>query len=167
MKYFLTLVFVFVGSYCYAQVDTAFLLLLKSLDTADILKYDTAIVPEDALTKKIRVLMKEKHGLNIESILTIKMAEEQEKKKAHTKKYFDDMVNELKSGHTARLIENSVINVYRRTFSESEVDELIRFYKTPLGKKMEKDNFLLLVRTVKDTEQLIKLATKAVEARSK
>jgi hypothetical protein len=45
MRYLLTLVFVFLGSYIYAQVDKAFLLSLK-LNTADIVKYDAALMPK-------------------------------------------------------------------------------------------------------------------------
>lgn len=45
-----------------AQVDTAFLAKLKSIEKTNSLKLDTASVPNDKLTKKIKQLRKEKGG---------------------------------------------------------------------------------------------------------
>jgi hypothetical protein len=49
----------------FSQIDSAFILKLKALDTANILKADTVTVPNDALTRKIKQLLGEKNGLSV------------------------------------------------------------------------------------------------------
>ena len=72
-------------------------------------------------------------------------------------------MEDFATGKTSELLENSLINIYRRTFTESEIDELINFYQTSAGKKMDKEFLLLLVQSVKDGEQLLNLAVKNLE----
>jgi len=69
----------------------------------------------------------------------------------------------ITNGKTSKLLENSLVNIYRRTFTENEVEELIKFFQTSAGKKMDKEFLLLLVQSVKDGEQLLKLAVKDLE----
>lgn len=141
-----------------AQVDSAFLLQLKSLDTANTLMTDTLPVPDDALTKKIRQLRAERAGgVTTEAILKIKLAEEKEKDKLHDAGYYHKLEQEITTGRTGQLLENIMINLYRRNFTEDEIDDLLRFYKSSAGKKMDKEFFLLMVRSVKGAEQLLKL----------
>lgn len=140
-----------------AQLDTAFIYKLKALDTANILKKDTMAVPNDGLTKKIKLLRKERGSFNIETIVKIKLAEE-EKDTTHSKEYYSQLQKEVTGGRTARLIENSVINLYRRVFTEKEIDQLLAFYKTAAGKKMSKEFIFLMVESAKDAEQLVKIA---------
>jgi hypothetical protein len=146
-----------------AQVDSSFLLKLKALDTADMVKDDTASVPQDQLTQKIKLLRSERSGLTTETIIKIKLAEEQQKDKKHDKAFYERLEKELTSGHTGQLLENCLVNLYRRTFTEEEIEELFRFYKTPAGKKMDKEFLLLMVQSVKDAEQLLKQAAAKVE----
>ncbi len=149
----------------FSQIDTAFISRLKGLDTANILKLDTIAVPGDAFTAKIKELRSEKKGLNLETILKIKIAEEQQKDTTHSKAYYDALLSDITKGKTSKLIENSLVNLYRRSFTEPEIDELIKFYKTSAGKKMDKEYILLMVESIKDAEQLIKLAAKNMEVK--
>lgn len=142
----------------FSQVDSSFIGKIKSLDTANILKMDTTAVPNDALTMKIRELRKEKKGLTLESIIKIKLEEERQKDTTHSRAYYDALYEEVTKGRTSQLIENSLVNLYRRTFTAQEVNDLITFYKTPAGKKMDKEYILLMVESIKDAEQLIKLS---------
>ncbi len=146
-----------------AQMDTAFIAKLKSLDTANILKLDTAAVPNDALTAKIKKLRSEKKGLTLETILKMKLTEEQQKDTVHSKAYYDALTADITKGTTSKLIENSLINLYRSNFTEREIDDLIKFYQTSAGKKMDKEYILLMIESIKDAEQLIKLAAKKVK----
>jgi hypothetical protein len=143
-----------------AQIDSGFIAKLKSLDSFDGLKGDTVAVPEDQLTKKIRQLRAERSGLTTETLIRIKISDEQEKDKTHGKEYYQRLIEEMTTGKTGRLLENCMLNLYRRNFTEPEIDELIRFYKTSAGKKMDTNYFLLMVQSVKDAEQLLKLAMK-------
>jgi hypothetical protein len=147
----------------FSQIDSAFILKLKALDTANILKTDTVTVPNDALTQKIKQLLGEKNGLSVGTILKIKIMEEQQKDTVHSKEFYRKLTEDITTGKTSKLLENSLINIYRRTFTENEVDELIKFFQTSAGKKMDKEFLLLLVQSVKDGEQLLKLAVKDLE----
>ena len=151
----------------YSQIDSAFINRIKALDTANVLRSDTLSVPNNALTKKIKLLLDEKRGLTIGTILRLKLTEEQQKDTTHTKDFYSKLLAECTTGKTGKLIENSLINLYSRTFSEKEIDDLISFYKTSAGKKMDQEYLLLLVESVKDLEQLLKLAVKKVESESK
>lgn len=149
-----------------AQLDTGFIYKIKSLDTANILKKDTMAVPNDRLTKKIKLLRKERGSFNIETIVKIKLAEEQ-KDTSHSKEFYSKLQKEVTTGRTATLLENSVINLYRREFTETEIDQLIAFYKTPVGKKMSKEFILLMVESAKDAEQLMKMAFNHLDNKTK
>jgi hypothetical protein len=157
-------VFLFIPFLSFSQIDSSFILKLKALDTANILKSDTVSVPDDQLTKKIKLLMSEKKGLTLGTILKIKITEEQQKDTVHSKEFYNKLLEDVTTGKTSKLMEKSLINLYRRTFTEKEVDELINFYQTSAGKKMDKEFLLLLVQSVKDGEQLLKLAAARLEA---
>ena len=150
----------------FSQIDTAFIARIKTLDTANVLRADTAAVPNDGLTQKIRILRKERSGLGIETILQMKIMEEQQKDTAHSKGFYGKLLNEITTGRTSQLIDYCLVNLYRRTFTENEIDELITFYRTTAGKKMDREYLLLLVESAKDAEQLLKLAVKRIEQTS-
>ena len=153
----------FIPFICFSQIDSAFILKLKALDTANILKTDTVAVPNDALTQKIKQLLGEKNGLTVTAILKIKIMDEQQKDTVHSKEFYRKLMEDITTGKTSKLLENSLINIYRRTFTENEIDELIKFFQTSAGKKMDKEFLLLLVQSLKDGEQLLKLAVKDLE----
>jgi len=147
----------------FSQIDSSFINKIKALDTANILKSDTLATPNDPLTKKIKTLLGERQGLTIQTILRIKIAEEQQKDTSHAKEFYNKLLEEVSTGKTSKLIENSLINLYRRIFTEKEIDDLVNFYKTSAGKKMDSEFLLILVESVKDAEQLLKLAAKNIE----
>ena len=151
----------------WAQLDTAFLLKIKSLDTANILKLDTMPVPNDRLTRKIKLLRQQRTGITTEAILNIKLGEEQGKNSSLPKEFYEKLRANLLEGEGHFLIENSVINLYRRTYSEKEIDQLIRFYKTSAGKKSDKENFFLMIESVKDAEKIMELTRKSLLKQSK
>jgi Uncharacterized protein conserved in bacteria (DUF2059) len=163
MKRAILILVVMIPTLGFSQIDSAFILKLKALDTANILKTDTVPVPSDALTQKIKQLLGEKNGLNVGAILRLKIMDEQKKDTVHSKEFYKKLMDDIATGKTSRLLENSIINIYRRTFTESEVEELINFFQTSAGKKMDKEFLLLLVQSVKDGEQLLNLAVKNLE----
>jgi hypothetical protein len=159
MKYIpVSLLFLFFSHASFSQIDTSFITRIKSLDTADLLKMDTLAVPDDVLTQKIRQLRSERSGLTIEAIIKLKLTEEQQKDTSHTKTFYNQLQDELTTGHTGKLLENSLINLYGRSYTEREIDDLVAFYKTSAGKKMDKEFLIVLVESVKSAEQLIKMA---------
>jgi len=163
MKHIILVQVILIPFLSFAQIDSAFILKLKALDTANILKADTVTVPNDAFTQKVKQLLGEKNGLSVKAILKIKIMEEQQKDSVHSKEFYRKLTEDITTGKTSKLLENSLINIYRRTFTENEIDELIKFFQTSAGKKMDKEFLLLLVQSVKDGEQLLKLAVKNLE----
>jgi hypothetical protein len=89
--------------------------------------------------------------------------EEQQKDTVHSKEFYKKLTEDITTGKTSKLLENSLVNIYRRTFTENEIDDLINFFQTSAGKKMDKEFLLLLVQSVKDGEQLLNLAVKDLE----
>ena len=124
---------------------------------------DTVSVPNDAFTQKIKRLLDEKNGLSVSAILKLKIMDEQQKDTVHSKEFYKKLIEDITTGKTSKLLENSIINIYRRTFTENEIDELISFFQTSAGKKMDKEFLLLLVQSVKDGEQLLNLSVKNLE----
>jgi len=151
----------------FSQIDTSFLAKLKALDTASTLKSDTISVPDDLLTKKIKLLREQRNGLTTETVLRIKIMEEQQKDTTRSKEFYDKLLEEVTTGKTGKLLDNVLVNLYRRNFTEKEIDELLLFYKTSAGKKMDKEFILLMLQSVKDAEQLLKLAVKKLETNDK
>lgn len=166
MKIFIYLLFL-LPVFSYSQIDTSFFTKIKSLDTANILKLDTDAVANDLFTKKIKQLRKEKQGLNLETVLGIKLMEQQKSDTVHSKEFYDKLHAEITTGYTSRLIENSLVNLYRRLYTEQEIVDLIKFYKTSAGKKMDKEYILLMVESIKDAEQLLQMAFKTLEHNAK
>jgi hypothetical protein len=165
MKFFLLLFLCFVCQYAFSQIDSGFAKALKALDTADILKTDTLAPPNDAFTKKIKVLRNERKGLTTENIIRMKLMEEQQKDTVHSKEFYTELQREITTGKTGQLLENSFVNLYRKRFTEREVDDLVNFYKSSAGKKLDNEYILLMVQSVKGAEQLLKMAGKNVEMR--
>jgi hypothetical protein len=66
-KYYMKLIFLLLSALIpilsYSQIDSAFILRLKALDTANILITDTVSVPNDTFTQKIKQLLGEKKGI--------------------------------------------------------------------------------------------------------
>jgi len=167
MKVLFLMLSLSVWAQSFSQIDSAFIARIKALDTANVVRSDTISVADNAISKKIKLLLNEKRGLTIQTILRLKLMEEQQKDTSRSKDYYRKLLEECTTGNTGKLIENSLINLYSRTFTEKEIDDLINFYKTPAGKKMDQEYLLLLVESVKDLEQLLKLAAKKVESEGK
>jgi hypothetical protein len=165
MRVVLLIILGFSSLQAFSQIDSGFIKALKALDTADILKSDTLAPPNDVFTQKIKILRKERKGLTTENILRIKIMEEQQKDTVHSKEFYKELQREITTGKTGQLLENSFINLYRNHFTEKEVDDLISFYKSSAGKKMDNEFILLMVQSVKGGEQLMKIAGKNVEKR--
>ncbi|HUR12500.1 MAG TPA: DUF2059 domain-containing protein [Flavitalea sp.] len=161
MKVLLLLLLLF-PAFSFSQLDSTIIARIKNLETSNTLSTDTITVAEDALTKKIRQLRNLRKGLTTETIIQIKLMEERQKDTTRSKEYYDQLTREMTTGKTGRLIDNCLINLYRKTFTEKEIDDLIRFYKTPAGKKMDKDFIFLMLQSVKDAEQLMKTAMENV-----
>jgi len=163
MKLIILAIALLTSVFSFSQIDSAFISKIKALDTANILKKDTVAVPNDGFTEKIKKLLNEKNGISVKAILQLKIIDEQKKDTVHSKEFYGKLMDDVTTGKTSKLLENSLVNIYRRTFTENEIDELVSFFQTAAGKKMDKEFLLLLVQSVKDGEQLLSLAVKDLE----
>lgn len=158
MRKVFALMLLILPAIAFSQIDTAFMQRLKAMESGEMLKTDTTSPPNDAFTRKIKKLREEKSGLSIELVMQIKIKEEKEKDKSRPAEYYDKLLEEMTTGETSRLLENCLVNMYRESYTEKEVDKLRKFYKTSAGKKMNTEFIMLIARSVKDAEQLMKLA---------
>jgi uncharacterized protein len=165
MRKVISLLLIILPVMAFSQIDTAFLQRLKAMESGDMLKTDTTTPPDDAFTRKIKKLREEKNGISIELVMQIKIKEEQEKDKSRPKEYYDKLLEEMTTGETGRLLENCLVNMYRESYTEKEVDQLRKFYKTSAGKKMNSEFIVLIARSVKDAEQLMKIAMNKMDGK--
>ena len=75
MKHIILIQVILIPFLSFAKIDSAFILKLKAIDTANILKVDTVTVQNDAFTQKRKQLLGEKNGRSVKSILKIKIME--------------------------------------------------------------------------------------------
>jgi hypothetical protein len=99
MKLIILLFSVLIPFLSLSQIDSAFILKLKALDTANILKKDTVAVPNDAFTQKIKRLLGEKNGISVKAILQFKIMDEQKKDTVHSKEFYQKLMDVHTSGH--------------------------------------------------------------------
>jgi len=111
MKLIVLLTALLIPFLSFSQLDSAFILKLKALDTANILKMDTVSVPNDAFTQKIKRLLGEKNGLSAGAILKLKIMDEQQKDTVHSKEFYKKLIEDITTGKTSKLLENSIVNI--------------------------------------------------------
>jgi len=72
---------------------------------------DTVSVPNDAFTQKIKRLLGEKNVLNVGAILKLKIMDEQQKDTVHSKEFYKKLIEDISTGKTSKLLENSIVNI--------------------------------------------------------
>ena len=98
-------------------------------------KLDTSAVPEDALTKKIRELRALGGVFNSSEAVQFKLQED----KSKDEKPAGEMAMleaSFASGNGKRWMDNAITWIFRKHFTLKEVKALVRFYKSPAGKKL-------------------------------
>ncbi len=100
------------------------------------INFDTTAVVQDAFTADILRLMKLTGAMDI----GIQMAKGIEDKKMTEKvpmmkEFYTRFYNELEHGELSRLFINHFVKTYRKHFTQQEINTLIAFYQTDLGKK--------------------------------
>lgn len=114
-------------------------------------KVDTTAPPDDQLSEKIVALRKLRGGFNINEALEYKIAELRTQKNTEG---LDRMEAFFKTGKGSKWLENAVIWIYRKQFTLTEIDELIRFYQTPAGQKMAEQFPVIMLQSLKASEQI-------------
>lgn len=101
-----------------------------------VMRFDTTHAVQDSFTADILSLMKLTGALDI----GIMMAKGLENKKLTEqspmmKEFYTRLYNEMEHGAVNRHMVNYYVKIYRKYFTQEEINSLIVFYETELGKK--------------------------------
>ena len=147
-----------------AQNDTIGISAIQLLLDSTRFRIDTSAVPEDAFTQKIRELRSVRGPINFDNVIKSAILDKQTNDTTRPKVFYDKLLEDCQSGNTHRIIENLLINLYRQCFTEEEVELLVEFYKSSVGKKMHRE-FLLLTATAGNAIQnIVKSAADKLES---
>ncbi len=109
-------------------------------------KPDTSAAPDDKITRKIIELRSLKGGFNINEAMDFKFQEEMQKSGADEK--WAKLSESFNHGKGKQWLDNAVIRIYREEFSYKELKQLVKFYKTPAGRKIAKDFPIIMVKSL-------------------
>jgi hypothetical protein len=120
-----------------ARVDTLF----KGKRTADKpvelelppVNFDTTAVPDDQFSKDILALLEITNALNLGIQFATAINDD---KNSATKEFYEKLYKDVKEGTARRWIERLYIRQYRQRFSHEEIKEMVKFYESPVGKKL-------------------------------
>lgn len=149
-----------------AQDDQMKQIILALSDSA-VAKIDTTTPPNDSFTKSIKDLRKERGSFNVQQMGIYKIKEDQSKNKDMPPVFYDSLLAQITNGNAARLIENATINLYRKYFTENDIKELAKFYKTDAGKKMSTAFPVVMVLSAKSAEAIMKVTSEKLNAQLK
>jgi|ERR1035437_8778478 hypothetical protein len=131
------------------------------------LKVDTLKPPVDSLTSKIHALRYEKGPLNMDNMIRFIIQTKQSKDTIRTAAYYDTLLKECQQGKAHQMIDNIMVNLYRQCFTETEVDQLLEFFHTPVGKKMFMDQLLITVTATPAVQNIINETAEKLEKENK
>jgi hypothetical protein len=98
---------------------------------------DTTAAPNDELTKEIKKLLVVTNALGASDLLMKGALESQRKNNTSLPdEFYARMLQGIEKGEIGHYLENVVIKIYRQKFTIEEVKEVIKFYDSPVGKKM-------------------------------
>ena len=114
---------------------------------------DTTEVPADKITKKIIELRKLRGGFNINEAIDFKLQEDKQKGEVPAAE-MEKLTSFFRTGAGKRWLDNAVIWIYRRHFTYNELNDLVKFYKTPGGRKMATDFPLIMMESLRASEMI-------------
>lgn len=154
MKTLLILVCGFWGNLLIAQNQNQEIF-QKISSTLKDFKVNRNAVPEDKLTQEIRKLRETKGGFNINEAILFKIGEDQQKgdlKKEEAEK--EALFFRTGKGKTD--LDHAVIWIYRDLFTLAEIRKLTKFYKSSAGHKLSENFPIIMVKSLKASEEIMK-----------
>lgn len=122
-------------------------------------KLDTSTPPADKSTKRIIELRNLRGGFNINEAIDFKIEEDRQKKDlspeeaARLSEFF-------KSGNGKQWLDNAVIWIYRKSFTEQELKQLVKFYRKPAGQKLATEFPAIMLQTLRAGEMIVEIYKK-------
>lgn len=115
--------------------------------------FDTTSAPNDGFTQDILQLLEVTNAMNFGQIFANGMAKPEEQNEL-LKEFYKRFFKDLKEGSSYRWMKNLYIRAYRRKYTREEIQELVKFYQTPLGKKVIKETIEMLPAIMKEGEKM-------------
>ncbi len=99
--------------------------------------FDSTEAPNDALTAALKRMLHQTGAMEAALRSMDLIMEQQESANAdpNTRAFFKRFKEEYRTDRVKRLMGNLMVKVYRKHYTLEEVNQLIVFYNTPLGKK--------------------------------
>ncbi|WP_207512390.1 DUF2059 domain-containing protein [Longitalea luteola] len=98
---------------------------------------DTVAAPNDDLTKEIKKLLLVSNALGNANMVGRNFIETQRKSNSGLPdEFFERILQKFDNGTVSGFTENVIIKLYRQKFTLEEIREALKFYETPLGKKI-------------------------------
>ena len=131
------------------------------------LKVDTTTPAEDSLTKKIRILRAERGLISFDTIIKYQIESQKSNDNKRPKEFYLSLLGECQHGNAYHLIEHILINLYRQCFTEKEVDQLVEFYKTSVGKRLMVDILMITATAEPAIQQIVKVTSEKIDQKMK
>jgi len=99
---------------------------------------DTTAAPNDDLTKEIKKLLTITNSMNT-AIVVMKGTIESQRQNPSVQlpdEFYNRFIAAIDNGRVGGMLENAIIKIYRQKFTKEEMQEVIKFYESPVGKKM-------------------------------
>jgi hypothetical protein len=99
---------------------------------------DTTAAPNDDLTKEIKKLLSITNSMNT-AVVVMKGTIESQRQNPNVQlpeEFYTRFIAAIDNGQVGGMLENAIIKIYRQKFTKEEMQEVIKFYESPVGKKM-------------------------------
>lgn len=117
---------------------------------------DTTAAPNDDLTKEIKKLLTIMNGMSTAVVVMKEAIESQRQNPASQvpEEFYNRFLAAIDNGQVGGMLENAIIKIYRQKFTREEVQEVIKFYETPVGKKMAAESASLATSSRVEGEKI-------------
>lgn len=99
------------------------------------ISFDTTASPDDAFTHDILRLLEVTNAIKIGTSMADNM-QEMAQANDEMKEFYSRFMEDMRTGTMRRWMERIYTREYRKRFSHADIQELLRFYDSPVGKKI-------------------------------
>jgi hypothetical protein len=99
---------------------------------------DTTAAPNDDLTNEIKKLLNITNSMST-AVVVMKGTIESQRQNPSVQlpdEFYTRFIAAIDNGRVGGMLENTIIKIYRKKFNREEIQEVIKFYESPVGKKM-------------------------------
>jgi hypothetical protein len=116
------------------------------------LNFDTTAAPDDIFTTNIMKLLEVTQAINMGTNIAQNMPQGDQSEMM--KEFYARFIKDMQEGTARRWLERIYVKAYRARFTNEEIESLIKFYDTPLGKKLVKENIEMLPGVMAEGKKL-------------